>query len=139
LTLRVACDTNVLVSAFIAAGPPSRVLEEAIDSRLEFVLLSPAMVELERILTGKLGFEPERWRQVEGFLVDLAAELIPPPTSSPEAVTGDPDDDLILACAIEAEMNVLVSGDRRHLLPVGEHRGVRVITPQALLAELRGV
>lgn len=92
------------------------------------------MVELERILTGKLGFEPERWRQVEGFLIDLAAELIPPPTSSAEAVTGDPDDDLILACAIEAEMNVLVSGDRRHLLPVGEYRGVRMITPQALLA-----
>jgi predicted nucleic acid-binding protein len=96
------------------------------------------MVELERILTGKLDFEPERWRQVEGFLVDLAAELIPPPTSSPEAVTGDRDDDLILACAIEAEVDVLVSGDRRHLLPIGEHQGVRVIAPQALLAELRG-
>jgi PIN domain len=96
------------------------------------------MVELERILTGKLGFEPERWRAVEDLLVDLAADLAPGPSSPPEAVTGDPADDLILACAIEVEVNVLVSGDRRHLLPVGEHRGVRVITPQALLAELRG-
>jgi predicted nucleic acid-binding protein len=95
------------------------------------------MVELERILTGKLGFEPERWRQVEGFLVDLAAELIPPTTSSPEAVTGDSADDLILSCAAQAEVDVLVSGDHRHLLPVGEHRGVRIVTPQALLAELR--
>jgi predicted nucleic acid-binding protein len=96
------------------------------------------MVELERILTGKLGFEPERWRQVEGFLVDLAAELIPPPTSPPEAMTGDPADDLILACAVQAEVDALVSGDRRHLLPVGQHRGVRIVTPQGLLAELRG-
>jgi putative PIN family toxin of toxin-antitoxin system len=138
LTLRVACDTNVLVSAFIAAGPPSRVLEEAIDSRLEFVLLSPAMVELERILTGKLGFEPERWRAVEDLLVGLAADLAPAPSSPPEAVTGDLADDLILACAIQVKVEVLISGDRRHLLPVGEHRGVRIITPQALLAELRG-
>jgi SnoaL-like domain len=30
------------------------------------------------------------------------------------------------------------SGDRRHLLPVGEHQGVRIVTPQALLAELAG-
>jgi len=127
-----------LVSAFIAAGPPSRVLEEAIDGRLEFVLLSPAMVELERILTGKLGFEPERWREVEDLLVGLAADLAPTPSSPPEAMTGDPADDLILACAIEAAVDVLVSGDRRHLLPVGEHQGVRVIAPQALLAELRG-
>ena len=125
------------MSAFIAAGPPSRILEEAIDARLELVLCQPVMVELERILTEKLGFEPQRWRGVEELLVDLAAELVPAPKGPPEAVTGDSDDDLILACAIQAEVDVLVSGDRRHLLPVGEHRGVRVITPQALLAEMR--
>jgi len=100
-------------------------------------LAQPVMVELERILTGKLGFEPERWRGVEELLVDLAAELAPAPEASPEAVTGDPDDDLILACAIQAGVDAVVSGDRRHLLPVKEHQGVRVITPQALLAELR--
>jgi predicted nucleic acid-binding protein len=59
-------------------------------------------------------------------------------TSSLEAVTGDPADDLILAGAILAEVGILVSGDRRHLLPVSERRGVRVVTRQALLAELRG-
>ena len=127
-----------MVSAFIAAGPPSRVLEEVIDARLEFVLPQPVLVELERILTGKLGFKPERWRGVEELLVDLAAELIPAPKDPPEAVTGDPADDLILACAAQAGVDVLVSGDRRHLLPIREHRGVRVITPQALLSELRG-
>ncbi len=109
-----------------------------IDARLELVLPQPVMVELERILTGKLGFEPERWKGVEELLVDLAAELVPAPEASPEAVTGDPDDDLILACAVQAGVDALISGDRRHLLPVREHRDVRVITPQALLAELRG-
>jgi uncharacterized protein len=96
------------------------------------------MIELERILTKKLGFKPERWRGVEELLLDLAAELVPAPGALPEAVTGDPDDDLILACAVQAQVDVLVSGDRRHLLPVGMHRGVRAITPQALLAEMRG-
>lgn len=110
----------------------------AIDARLELVLLSPAMVELERILTGKLSFEPKRWKEVEELLLDLATRVVPAPSAPPDAVTGDPDDDLILACAIRAEVDVLVSGDRRHLLPVGEHGGVRVIAPQALLAELRG-
>lgn len=113
------------------------MIEEAIDARLELVLAQPVMVELERILTVKLGFEPRRWRGVEELLLDLAIELAPVPKALPEAVTGDPDDDLILACAIEAGVEAVVSGDRRHLLPVGEHRGVSVITPQALLAELR--
>ncbi len=96
------------------------------------------MVELERILTGKLGFEPKRWRGIEELLVDLATQTASTPAALPEAVTGDPADDLILACAVQAEVDALVSGDRRHLLPVGKHRGVRIVTPQALLAELRG-
>lgn len=128
----------MLVSAFIAAGPPSRVVEETIDGHLELVLPQPVMGELGRILTAKLGFDSERWGEVEALLVGLAVESVPAPADPAEAVTGDPDDDLILACAVKAEVDVLVSGDRKHLLPLTRYRGVRILTPQALLAELGG-
>jgi len=127
----------VLVSAFIAAGPPSRIIEEAIDGHLELVLPEPVMVELKRILVEKLEFNPERWQGVELLLTDLAVESVSVPEGPVEPVTGDSDDDLILACAVSAGVEVLVSGDRKHLLPLGTHRGVRVLAPQALLAELR--
>jgi predicted nucleic acid-binding protein len=127
----------VLVSALIAGGPPSRIVEEAIDGRLELVLPVPVIEELERILVEKLEFDRERWEEVEALLTDLAVESIPAPEGSVEAVSGDPDDDLILAGVVRAGVQVLVSGDRKHLLPLGTHRGVRILTPQALLAELR--
>ncbi len=127
----------MLVSAFIAAGPPSRIVEETIDGRLEMVLPEPVMEELERILVEKLAFSSERWREVEVLLADLAVKSVPVPEGTIEPVTSDPDDNLILACAVHADVEVLVSGDRKHLLPLGTHRGVRIITPQALLAELR--
>jgi uncharacterized protein len=113
------------------------VVEEAIDGHLELVLAEPVMDELQRILVEKLQFEPHRQRQVEEVLLDAAAEVAATTKATPDALTGDRADDLILACAVDASVDVLVSGDRRHLLPVGEHRGVRVITPQTLLAELR--
>jgi uncharacterized protein len=128
----------VLVSAFIAAGPPSRLLEEAIDARLDLVLFEPVLAELERVLIEKLGFEPQRWADAEALLGELAVESVGTAPGTVEAVTGDPDDDLILACAIAAEVEVLATGDRKHLLPVGERGGVRILTPQALVAELRG-
>ncbi len=78
--LRVVCDTNVLVSAFIAAGPPSRIIEEVIAGHVELVLPEPVTRELERVVT---------------------------------------------------------RSDQRHLLAVREHDGIRIVTPQALLAELR--
>ena len=126
------------MSAFIAGGPPSRIIEEAIDGNIEFVLLGPVLDELERVLSEKLGFDAEHWSDVESLLREVAVEEIPSPTSSPEPVSGDPDDDLILACAIEAPVDALVSGDTKHLLPLGEHGDVRVVKPQVLLAGLAG-
>ena len=97
----------------------------------------PVMEELERVLVKKLAFDSVRWREVEALLTDLAVESVGVREGTVEAVTGDPDDDLILACIAEADVRVLVSGDRRHLLLLGTNRGLRILTPQALLAELR--
>jgi len=113
------------------------VLEQAIDGGFELVLAAPVIEELERVLVSKLAFEGGRWRGVESLLTNLAIEVASRPTIPPTPISGDPDDDLILACAVEASVDVLVSGDRRHLLPLGSYKGVRIVTPQALLVELR--
>ena len=134
---RVACDTNVLVSAFIAAGPPSRVIEMAIDGSIDLILLEPSMIELARILSGKLRFTVEHLKEVQTLLSDVAVGTQKTPERPPRPTTGDRDDDLILDCAIDAQVDVLVTGDRKHLLPLGEHQGVRILTPQAFLAGLR--
>ncbi|MCB0863121.1 MAG: putative toxin-antitoxin system toxin component, PIN family [Solirubrobacterales bacterium] len=134
---RIACDTNVMVSAFIAGGPSGRVIEEAADETLELVLLEPVLDELTRILSVKFHFETGELQQLFDLLADISVDVQGSPAGPSEPVTGDPDDDLILACAVESSADLLVSGDRRHLLPVGQHLGVRILTPQALLAELR--
>ncbi len=133
---RVLCDTNILVSAFIAGGPPSRVIESAIDERIELVIAIPVIEELERVLTVKLGLDRDWVGEIVALLRELASAEVAPPVRTPAAITADADDDLILACAVLGKAHVLVSGDRRHLLPVREHEGVRIVTAQTLLAEL---
>ncbi len=120
----------------IADGPPSRLLEEAIDGRIELVVPELVLAELERVLTKKLGFSAEQVVAVRALLRQVATEE-PAPAAAVAALTGDPADDAILACAVEAGVDVLATGDRKHLLLIGAHRGVRLLTPQALLAELR--
>lgn len=102
-----------------------------------FDLIVPecVLVELERVLTRKLGFSDERWLDVRELIERVSVER-PAPLGEIERVTGDPDDDLVLACAVGAQADLLVSGDRQHLVPLGEHRGVQILTPQALLANL---
>jgi predicted nucleic acid-binding protein len=92
-------------------------------------------VELSRVLTEKLGFTLERSTVACELLAHLATER-PDMPRRVESITGDPADDTILATAVETGVDVLATGDRKHLLPIGEHRGVKLLTPQALLAEL---
>lgn len=99
------------------------------------MLPEPVIEEFKRVLSEKLSFSSDRAEDAIGLVSDAASEILPAPESV-EPLSGDPDDDRILACAIEANADILVSGDRRHLVPLKKVGDLRVVTPQALLAEL---
>lgn len=58
-----------------------------------------------------------------------------PPRS--RIVAGDADDDHVLALAVATSASLIVSGDRAHLLPLGRHAGIAIITPREAI-ELLG-
>ena len=113
------------------------MIERAAHGDFELVVPLPVLAELDRVARDKLGFSETRRVQVRALL-ERIAPVTPAPARSIEAVTGDAADDVILACAVAAGAHVLVTGDRMHLVPLGEHCGVRILTPQAFLAELVG-
>jgi predicted nucleic acid-binding protein len=53
-------------------------------------------------------------------------------------VTNDPDDDPIIATAVAAKADYLVTGDRAHLLPLGEHEGIRILSSPRTFREIVG-
>lgn len=127
----------MLVSAVISGGPPRRLLEVIADGAAELVLPEPVVEELERVLRVKIGLGTEQVAEIAKMLDELAEAIVAAPDQVPER-SGDRDDDRILAAAAGAGADVLVSGDARHLLPVGQHQGMRVVRPQDLLAKLAG-
>jgi predicted nucleic acid-binding protein len=42
-------------------------------------------------------------------------------------VVGDVDDDQVIAAAVAARAVLIVSGDRKHLLPLGSHQGIDIV------------
>jgi putative PIN family toxin of toxin-antitoxin system len=138
--IRAVLDTSVLVSALITpGGSPGGVLDAA--ERGDFTLcLSPQILaETLDVLTRDARQERYRFDAAvaEGFCDGLlqTAELL---TDLPElaGVTADPKDDVIVATAVAAKADYLVTGDRKHLLPLGAYEGIRIVTPAAFLAEL---
>ena len=46
----------------------------------------------------------------------------------PRVVPDDADNDHVIACAVAARADIIVSGDK-HLLNLREYRGIRIVTP----------
>jgi predicted nucleic acid-binding protein len=57
-----------------------------------------------------------------------SAELVFPVERAAGA-TPDPGDEMILECALAAEADFIVSGDKKHLLTLREFQGIPIINP----------
>jgi len=134
--LRVVLDANVFVSAYVRPeGPPGQIVERLVrDEAFELVLSAEIVEEVVRALeypkvrkAARASIDPELWFE---DLVVLAQFV-----TGDDAISGvsdDPDDDKYIAAAIEGRAALVVSGDP-HLLKVGEHQGVRIVTRRAFL------
>ena len=132
--MRVVLDTNVVVSGLNFPGNERLVLEHGRRGRFEFVLSPFILTEVEGVLTRKFGWSDARAAHALGLLRDAAT--IVEPRQIPQVVEGGHADNRILACAAQARADYLVTGDRRHLLPIREYGGARIVRAPVFLAEL---
>ena len=130
-SLRVVFDTNVLVSAIGFGGKPWNCLVLAFIGDVEMVTADAAIAEFERVLGyDRLPFtEAEQEQYPE--LIRTEATVVDPDTSV-QVIDDDPDDDLFLEIALEAEAEYIVSGDP-HLTELGSFRGLDIVSPSEFL------
>ncbi|MBI2058900.1 MAG: putative toxin-antitoxin system toxin component, PIN family [Nitrospirae bacterium] len=126
---RVFLDTNVLFSAFATLGVCHRLLAHAALRTFQSVVSPQVLDELKEHLpkVGHAGPEADaRIANIRRFCEVVDAEGDPP------RVCRDPDDDAILAAAVKARVDILVTGDK-DLLVLGTHEGIEIVTPAELL------
>jgi uncharacterized protein len=136
LPLRVLLDTNLLISYLLAPHAAERTVTQAIQHAFAgtFTLLAPEdlLAELERTLSTKpylrQRITPDQAQSFVQALRDLA-ELLPPLPDPVPRVVRDPHDDYLLAAALFADADILVSGDD-NLLALRAH----LARPQILTA-----
>lgn len=64
-------------------------------------------------------------------LVSLAAQA-----SVTRVVANDADDDHVIAAAVAARAELIVTGDRKHLLPIGTHQGIAIVDAREVVGRL---
>jgi putative PIN family toxin of toxin-antitoxin system len=133
--VNVVIDTNVFVSSILnPVGTPGKVIDlwkrgrvilclsrEILDEYLEVIARfgisdDPAVADLLKIFEGRCN------------------QVYVAHTVALSAAEDDPHDNKFIECAVAAQAQAIISGDR-HLLKLKEFQGIRIVTPAAFLRE----
>ena len=138
--LKVTVDTNTFVSSLLVErGLPCRVLDAWRERRYVLATSPAIMSEIRATLQyprihRKYAIADEEVDQLLATL-EQDALVVPGDVDVAGSVPEDADDEKVLACAVEAKADLIVTGDR-HLLCLGDFRGIPILTVRELWEHL---
>jgi putative PIN family toxin of toxin-antitoxin system len=129
--VRVVADTNILISALLFGGVSEQVFLAGLRGEIQLVTSKPLLKELERILKNKFKLDTQLVKQVIDEIRNVA-EVVE--VSSYLNVISHPEEDnRVLECAVDGKVDFIVTGDTKHILPLKEFRGIKILTPSEFI------
>ena len=129
--MRAVLDTSVLVSFLLTRGRViSAIMEQWETGRLEVVVSPQLIAELRRVAEDERLADRLHLGALEVLLRALTenAEVVAGELELP-GVTEDPDDDMVVACAVEGNAAYIITRDQ-HLLRMGAYQDIVVVSPE---------
>ena len=131
----VVYDTNILISGMVWGGVPYDCIKLAMTDRVDGVTCPEILAEFDEKLTTKLEYPQFRTsRIVTRLLGFLRVVKI---TNQLEGITTDPDDNKIIECALVGGATHIVTGDKKHLLPLQSYQGIDIVTVTDFLQQFQ--
>src|SRR4030043_2300533 len=128
---KVVIDTNVFVSGLTFKGKPREILDLVWRGDIEACISSFILKELEETLKKDFSWDRDH---IKHTIENIKAEIILiQPKNKVSVIKGNDNDNRILECAIEGKVQYLISGDRKHLLPLKEYEGIKILSPAEFL------
>jgi uncharacterized protein len=131
--VRVFLDTNVLVSAFASRGICADVLRYVFVEH-DLVVGEVVLTELKRVLLKRIKVPPAVVSDIERLLRDHV--VVAKPRRHLDLGLRDPDDEWIVASAVAANADALVTGDA-DVLEAAARLPIRVYTPRQFWEQAR--
>jgi len=122
---KVVFDTNIYISAFITPGGRGEAAyQQAIKGSIELYSSIPILTETARKLMGKFKWDREMVNTAVSHIAEVSIVIKP---KKRLAVLADEPDNRILECAVEAEADLIVTGDK-HLLRLKNYKKIAIVT-----------
>jgi putative PIN family toxin of toxin-antitoxin system len=126
--VRAVFDTNVLIAAFLTEGLCSGLLIRARKQAFNLVLCDDIIREFEGILIKKFKLTSTDISEISAIVSEAASEILHKLNPIPN-ICRDPNDDMMIACAIDATADYIVTGDE-DLLILKKYKDVIIINPR---------
>ena len=121
----VVFDTNILISATLSQrSNPYRCLQLAKDGLIQSVTCREILDEFQEKLLLKFDYSPPDAQSITDRVLDYSRLVNI--TNSLKGICADPDDDMVLECAVVAKANYIVTGDK-HLLSLGNYQNSLIL------------
>jgi putative PIN family toxin of toxin-antitoxin system len=135
--IQATLDTNVLISGLagleVPTSTPGAIVRHWLNGAFELVTSAGILAELERTLTKPYYRSRRSPSQIAAVVSLVASEAtIVVPTVMISGVTTHPEDDLVLAVAVSARVDYLVTGDKLPLR-LAVHQHIHILSPRAFL------
>lgn len=132
--LKVVFDTNIYISAIIFGGNPRHCLELAREKTIYNFVSKSILLEVAEKLRDKFEWEEN---EIQGVIVGiLRYSIVVSPGYKVNIVKEDEEDNRILECAQEGKVDMIISGDKRHLLSLGRFGDILIVSAKELLVML---
>jgi len=125
--MKIVLDTNILVASFITHGVCNELFEHC-ALRHKIFLSRFILEEFRGVLIEKFGFGSNQAGEAVRLLQTRSAIVNPMNLGRP--VSRDPDDDNVIATAVAAACDCIVTGDK-DLLCLKRFQGIEILPPNA--------
>jgi putative PIN family toxin of toxin-antitoxin system len=132
--VRVVADTNILVSALLFGGTSEQVFLAGLRGEIQLLTSLSLLKEFEKVLKEKFKLNIHLVREIIQEVMDVA-EIVEV-SSHIKAISYPDEDNRVLECAVDGKANFIVTGDTRHILPLKEYRGIKILSPSEFLKRL---
>lgn len=134
--MRVVIDTNTVISGFLWGSYPRQIIDLVRTQEITVYTSSFLLQELSEVLS-----RPKFYQRIQTVIEESPESLVNNYRNLvkiveiyqvEKIVINDPDDDQVLACAISANADYIISGDR-DLLTLKLYQNIPIVTAREFM------
>lgn len=135
---RVVLDTNILASGAVASpgGTLATIIDAWQDHQFEVIVSQAILAELERTLTIPYFASRLSAQDTEAYLnLVRSSAVVQPVITSVAGTATHPEDDAILAAALDGAVDYIVTGDKQ-LKAISSFQSIAILSPAEFVGML---